>query len=123
MKQLHYVRYYNRRLKELNNKKMNKQLNALGAFEDLELFNKDGNLVYEFYTNSRGYWCKRTRDSNGNKLTYENSDGDWYKCTYDSKGNVLTFESSNGVKRGFDIPELTMEDIAEKLGYDFKIKK
>jgi hypothetical protein len=60
----------------------NTQLNALGAFESLELFDKNGNIVYKFLTNSKG---------------------DWSKYTYDEKGNKVTYEDSNGVKMGFDI--------------------
>ena len=122
----------------------NKQLNALGAFENLELFDSKGTKVYEFittsyggwckytydsngkeltYENSDGYWYKYTYDLNGNRLTHENSDGYWYKSTYDSKGKQLTFEDSNGEKRGFDIPEFTMEQLVEKIGHNFKIKK
>jgi YD repeat-containing protein len=143
----------------------NTQLNALGAFEDLELFDSKGNRVYKFITTSDGFWFKYTYDSNGNELTYEDSTGFWHKITYDSKGNQLTYEdsdgfwnkytynsngkeltyedsdgfwnkltydsngneltyeNSNGVKRGFDIPEFTMEELIEKLGYNFKIKK
>jgi YD repeat-containing protein len=125
-----------------------KKLNALGAFEDLELFNKEGNKVYEFITSSDvngywakytydsdgkkltlessdGYWDKSTYNSNGNLLTYEDSDGYWSNFTYDSNGNVLTFENSDGEKRGFDIhiPEYTMEELVIKLGHDFKIMK
>ena len=143
----------------------NKKLNALGAFEDLELFDSKGNRVYKFiaysnknwrkftldsngneltredsdgfwrkstldsngnqltHENSYGYWSKRTYDSNANQLTFENSNGTWCKHTYDSNGKELTYEDSNGVKRGFDIPEFTMEELAIKLGHDFKIKK
>jgi len=80
----------------------NKQLNALGAFEDLELFNKDGNRVYEFSTGSKGNWIKSTYDSDGNELTYEDSDGE---------------------KRELAIPEFTMEQLVKKIGHNFKIKK
>ena len=121
-----------------------KKLNALGAFEDLELFDKDGNRVYKFKVDSTGYWYKSTYDSNRNQLTYEDSDGYWHKYTYDSKGNDLTFENSTGYwnkstydsdgnkltfedfdgeKRGFDIPEYTIEELVEKIGHNFKIKK
>ena len=122
----------------------NIQLNALGAFEDLELFDKKGNIVYKFLTNSKGdwwkytydekgnqltcensngYWRKYTYNEKGNQLTYEDSNGDWSKCTYDEKGNPLTCENSNGKKMGFDIPEFTMEELVKKIGYNFKIKK
>jgi hypothetical protein len=94
----------------------NKQLNALGTFEDLELFDSNGNKVYKFITDSRrGYWQKYTYDSNGNRLTIEDSYGYWSKRTYDSNGNELTYEDSDGVKRGFDTPEHTMEELMEKI--------
>ena len=101
----------------------NTQLNALGAFEDLELFNKEGNRVYKFIAGSNGDWSKSTYDSNGNELTFENSNGDWWKYTYNSNGNQLTYKDSDGVKKRFDTPEHTMEELVEKLGYNFKIKK
>jgi hypothetical protein len=96
--------------------------NALGTQENLELYNKEGKLVYEFYKNSYGYWFKYTRDGNGNTSAYEDSDGYWYKRTRDENGNELTYEDSKGTRRGFDIPEYTMEEIAERIG-NFKIKK
>lgn len=99
------------------------QLNALGAFENLELFDSKGNRVYQFITHSDGFWYKYTYDSNGTLLTSENSNGYWYKYTYDSNGKELTYENSNGEKRGFDIPEFTMEELIEKIGHNFKIKK
>ena len=71
----------------------NTQLNALGAFEDLELFDKKGNIVYKFLTNSKGDWWKYTYNEKGNPLTCENSKGDWSKYTYDEKGNILTFKN------------------------------
>jgi len=82
----------------------NKKLNALGAFEDLELFDSKGNRVYEFSTGSNGNWIKSTYDSKGNLLTYEDSDGFWTKSTYDSNRNQLTFEDSYGywTKRTYD---------------------
>jgi hypothetical protein len=78
------------------------QLNALGVFEDLELFDKNGNIVYKFFTISNGHW---------------------WKSTYDEKSNQLTYENSFGIKKGFDIPEFTMEELVKKIGYNFKIKK
>jgi YD repeat-containing protein len=85
--------------------------------ENLELFNKAGKKVYDFYKRSDGFSheytydsygnvltfkgsngvsCEYTRDSNGNILTYKNSDGFSYEYTYDSNGNTLTYKSSNG---------------------------
>lgn len=122
----------------------NKQLNALGEFKDLKLFDEDGNNIYHFLTHSNGdwakhtfnskgkkltfeksdgFWCKCTYDLEGKQLTYENSDGYWSKNTYDLGGKELTFENSTGEKRGFNIPEYTMEELVEKIGHNFKIKK
>lgn len=96
--------------------------NILGKTENLELFNKEGRKVYEFYKDSNGYSFESTRDSDGNELTYKDSDGYSYEYTYDSNGNELTYKDSNGITRGFDIPEYTMEQLVEKLG-NFKLKK
>ena len=75
--------------------------NIFNNEEKLDLFNKEGKRVYEFCKNSHG-------------ISYEK--------TYDSNGKELTFKDSDGVKRSFDIPEYTMEELVAKLG-DFKIKK
>ena len=120
------------------------QLNALGAFENLQLFDSNGNRVYKFnayshgdwnkfiydsnenrltYENSDGVWTKSTYDSSGNQLTYKDSYGSWWKSTFDLNGNQLTYENSDGVKKGFDIPEFTMEQLIEKIGHNFKIIK
>jgi hypothetical protein len=96
--------------------------NILGTTEDLELFNKEGRMVYKFYKTSYGYSYESIYDSNGEELTYKDSDGYWAERTYDSKGNKLTYKNSDGVTRGFEIPEYTMEQLVEKLG-NFKIKK
>jgi YD repeat-containing protein len=71
---------------------------------------------------SRGYSWEYTYDSNGNVLTYKDSDGYSSEYTYDSNGKELTFKDSDGIKRGFDIPEYTMEELVEKLG-NFKMVK
>jgi YD repeat-containing protein len=96
--------------------------NILGTTKNLDLFDKDGRIVYHFRKDSNAYIYECTYDSNGKVLTFKDSDG--YSCeyTYDSNGNILTYKNSNGVKRGFDIPEYTMEELVEKLG-NFKIKK
>ena len=117
--------------------------NALGKNEDLKLFNEQGKKVYEYckgfygcwreytydengntltYKDSEGTWYEYTYDEKGNVLTYKDSNGGWCEHTYDEKGNVLTYKDSNGVRRGFDIPEYTMEELVQKLG-NFKIKK
>jgi len=96
--------------------------NIFGTEDNLELFNRDGKNVYEFYRDARGYLWEYTSDSNGNPLTFKCSDGQSYKYTRDSNGNELTYKNSDGVKRGFDIPEYTMEELCEKLG-EFKLVK
>jgi YD repeat-containing protein len=96
--------------------------NILGTTEDLELFNKEGVIVYKFYKTSEGHWYEQTYDSKGSPLTYKDSNGYSHEYTRDSNGNELTYKDSDGVTRGFDIPEYTMEQLVEKLG-NFKIKK
>ena len=96
--------------------------NILGTTENLELFNKEGKLLYEFCKDSNGYSWETTYDSSGKELTFKDSDGYSSEYTRDSNGNELTYKNSNGVTRGFDIPEYTMEQLVKKLG-NFKIKK
>lgn len=96
--------------------------NIFNNEEKLDLFNKERKKVYEFYKDSDGFSYERTYDSNGNELTYKNSEGCSSEYTRDINGNELTYKDSNGVKRGFDIPEYTMEELVSKLG-NFKIKK
>jgi len=96
--------------------------NALGKKENLQLYNDNGVLVYEFYKHPYGYWAERTYDDNQNELTYKNSIGEWCERTFDYNSNELTYKDSDGVSRGFDIPEYTMEELTAKLG-NFKIKK
>jgi len=97
--------------------------NILGKKENLELFNADGVRVYKFAINSDGYWSEHTYDSDGNELTYKDSDGYWSEHTYDSNGNELTYKNSDGVTRGFEVKEYTMDELIEKIGHNFKIKK
>jgi hypothetical protein len=102
--------------------KENTMKNILGTTENLELFNKDGKIVYEFSQASDGFSYERTCDSNGKVLTFKDSTGYSSEYTRDSHGKELTYKDSNGVSRGFDIPEFTMEELVEKIG-NFKIKK
>ena len=50
--------------------------NIQGKEEDLKLFDEKGNLVYEFFKISDGFWTEITYDSNGNELTYIDSNGE-----------------------------------------------
>jgi hypothetical protein len=110
-----------------------------------EIKDKNNNEIY--YETSNGYWIKREFDKNNNRIYYETSDGGWVKREYDLNNNRIYWENSNGywVKQEFDsnnneiysedsygyiidkrpksTPEYTMEELVEKLGYEFKIKK
>jgi YD repeat-containing protein len=116
--------------------------NIFGKQEELELFDKEGKLVYRFkqlgkvwdeqtfnengslltHKDSTGYWTERTYDDKGKVLSYKNSSGFWVERTYDKNGNELTFKNSQGLSRGLDIPEYTMEQLVKKIG-NFKLKK
>lgn len=85
--------------------------NIQNTTEDLELFNSKGITIYKF-TSKLDYSYQYTYDANGNQLTYINSDG--YSCKYTRD------ENSDGKRRGFNIPEYTMQQLVEKLG-NFKI--
>lgn len=86
----------------------------------------NGNEIY--YENSDGYWWKFEFDSNGNEIYYEDSEGFWWKSEYDSNGNRIYYEDLNGtiIDNRPKTVELTMDEIAKKLGIDvnlLKIKK
>ena len=53
----------------------------------------------------------------------EASNGHWWEYTYDDNGNRLTYKNVRGVERGFDIEEMTIEEICEALGKTIKITK
>ena len=63
-----------------------------------------------------------TKGSTALVRTFKNLYGYSEEYTYDSNDKELTYKNSNGVRRGFDIPEYTMEELVSKLG-NFKIKK
>ena len=85
--------------------------NIFGKQEELELFSKGGELVYEF-NNSDGVWYEITYDERGNQLTYKNSNGYWAERTYDENGNQLTFKNSKGVWS-----EITYDENGNELTY------
>jgi hypothetical protein len=86
----------------------------------------NGNEIY--YEFESGFWIRREKDENDNQTFAENSDGFWCKREFDSNGNEIYYESSQGTiidKRPKTV-ELTMDEIAKKLGIDvnlLKIKK
>ena len=96
--------------------------NILGTTENLTFYNKEGKQAYEFDTYPSGNFYEKTYDEKGNILTYKNSKGYSKEYTRDKNGNELTFKDSDGEKRGFEIPEFTMEELIQKLG-NFKLKK
>jgi len=89
-----------------------------------EEYNDKGQVVY--FENNSGFWSKYKYDYNGNLIYRENIDGYWIKKEYDYNGSVIYFEDSNGTimgKRPKSVPEYTMEELVNKLGHNFKIKK
>jgi hypothetical protein len=102
---------------------------------------KNGNEIYQ--ENSNGFWTKREYDAQGDQIYVERSDGFWYKSDYkngkeiyfensigfwtkheyDEKGNEIYFEDSDGYiidNRSKPVIEMTLQDIADKLGMDVK---
>jgi hypothetical protein len=62
----------------------------------------------------------------GNQIYWEESDGYWEKREFNDNGNQIYFEDNTG--RIVDsrlklVPEYTMEELVDKLGHNFKIKK
>ena len=68
------------------------------------------------------------RDSNDNEIYFEHSNGYWAKREYDSNDNEIYYENNNGtiIDNRPKTIELTLDEIAAKLGIDvknLKIKK
>jgi hypothetical protein len=85
---------------------------------------KNDNQIYR--EDSNGYWWKREYDKNNNSIYCESSNGFWWKREFDENNNEIYYEDSDGYivdKRPKPTPEYTMEELVEKLGYEFKIKK
>lgn len=85
--------------------------------------NSNGKEIY--HENIDGYWWKMEYDSIGNQIYFGNSDGYWWKREYDSNDNQIYFENSYGKIRDdrSKTVELTLDEIAEKLGIDVKLLK
>lgn len=90
------------------------------GYWDEHTYDSNGNRLT--FKNSYGYWWERKFNDNGNVLTFKDSNSYWSERTCDDNGNELTFKDSDGVTRGFD-KEYTMEELIEKIGHNFKIKK
>jgi len=68
----------------------------------------------------------KIKDKNNNPIYFEYSSGYWWKQEFDENNNEIYYETSDGVivdNRSKSTPEFTMEELVEKLGYNFKIKK
>ena len=91
--------------------------NIFGTQEEIKLYDKNSVLRYKYSKDNYNYlkWSF-TFDSNGKILTRINSDGYWCKRTRDKEGNELTYENSNGVKRGFDTSEYIMDELTKMIG-------
>jgi len=62
----------------------------------------------------------------GKEIYREESSGCWVKREYNNNGNEIYFEDSDGGifdRRPKQVPEYTMEELVDKLGHNFKIKK
>ena len=81
---------------------------------------KNGNEIYR--EDSNGTWSKIEYDAKGKMIYYENSNGTWSKTEYDAKGKMIYYETPDGIiiDNRPKIVELTLQDIADKLGIDVK---
>ena len=110
------------RIKDKNNNEIYWE-DSNGYWEKQE-FDKNNNEIY--LENSNGYWEKQEFDKNNNEIYYERSNGFWYKKEFDKNNNLIYYETSNGKirdNRPKPTPEFTMEELIDKLGFEFKIKK
>jgi hypothetical protein len=86
--------------------------------------NDVGNQIY--YEDNCGKWIKYEYDDNGNTIYTELNNGYWIKSEFDDKGREIYYENSYGDvidKRPKAVPEYTMEELENQLGFNFKIKK
>jgi hypothetical protein len=81
---------------------------------------KNGKEIY--FEDSNGYWSKYEYDEKGNEIYCRNSNGYWSKREYDAQGNETYYESSDGtvIDNRPKTVEMTLQDIADKLGMDVK---
>ena len=81
---------------------------------------KNGKRIY--YEDFNGWWCKREYDAQSNEIRYEASDGTWSKREYAAHGREIYYETSDGYIEDNrpKIVELTLQQIADKLGINVK---
>jgi len=99
--------------------------NSKGYWSKRE-YNEQGEVIY--YENFDGYWSKREYNEQGKQIYFENFDGYWSKKEYNEQGKEIYYENSDGyiIDNRPKTVELTMDEIASKLGIDvnlLKIKK
>jgi hypothetical protein len=83
-------------------------------------YDQNGKLIYS--EDSNGYWSKTERDQNEKQIYIENSSGYWYKSERDQNDKLIYCEDSNGniIDKRPKIIELTLQEVADKLGMDVK---
>ena len=84
---------------------------------------KDKNGKEIYYESSTGIWEKREYNAQGNVIYFETSTGIWEKREYNARGNAIYLENSDGYiidKRSKPIVEMTLQQLADKLGVDVK---
>ena len=83
-------------------------------------YDAQGNIIR--YEESTGYWSKREYDAQSNQIRFEDSIGYWTKSEYDVNGNIIYYENSTGYIKDNrpKIVELTLQDIADKLGINLE---
>ena len=90
---------------------------------EIRLYHKNGYIALWYSERKNGYWYETTYDTNVLPLTGKDSNGSWIKYTRSEDGKELTYEGSDGKRRGFDIEEMTMEEVCKALGKTIKITK
>jgi hypothetical protein len=71
---------------------------------DLEIYGKNGNLIYHEYSN--GFWQKYEHDFQCRLIYTEDCSGFWEKSEYDSESNRIYYENRNGVITDNRTPEV-----------------
>ncbi len=84
---------------------------------------KDKNGKEIYYESADGFWIKSEYNERGKEIYCEDSDGLWSKREYNAQGDQIYYEDSNGYifdKRSKPIVEITLQEVADKLGVDVK---
>jgi hypothetical protein len=86
--------------------------------KDFPFIIKDKNGKEIYSEESNGFWIKTEYDQDGKEIYSEESNGYWSKNEYNQNGKLIYCEDSNGtiIDERPKIIELTLEEIADKLG-------